>query len=158
MPVTVVLLLLSIAGCGSDEKSDVAVREAVRAHLATLTDLSLGKMTVEVESVEYEGRNATAQVTIAARDDPQASMKMSYRLRRSGSQWIVEAPAAGSSPGAHGGAGAGGGAMPPGHPPANPPIGQQPKAGGQELPPGHPPVQGGPASQELPQGHPPVAQ
>ncbi len=153
-----VLLLLSIAGCGSDEKSDVAVREAVRAHLAGLTDLSLGKMTVEVDSVEYDGSNATAQVTIAAREDPRASMNMAYRLRRSGSQWIVEAPVAGSSPGAHGGTGAGGGAMPPGHPPANPPIGEQPKAGGQGLPPGHPTVQGGSASQGLPQGHPPVAQ
>ena len=154
MPIAAVLLLvLALVGCGSEEKSDIAVGEAIRAHLASRMDLSLGKMTVELESVEYDGSNATAQVTIAARDDPQASMKMAYRLRQSGSAWVVEAPAAGSSPGDHGGAGAGGDGMPPGHPP----TGEQPKTGGGDLPAGHPPVEGGSASQELPKGHPPVA-
>ena len=147
------LSALSLAGCSSEEKSNIAVREAIRAHLAGLTDVSLGKMTVELDNVEHEGSSAVAQVTIAARDDPQASMKMAYRLRRSGSTWVVEAPAAGSPTGTHAGQGVGRETMPPGHPP----IGAQPKAGGQALPPGHPPVPGGPA-QELPKGHPPVGQ
>ena len=151
--VAALLLALSLGGCGSEGKSDIAVREAVREHLASRTDLALGKMTVELDSVEYDGSSATADVTIAARDDPQASMKMVYRLRRSDSDWMVEAPASGSPPGTHGGAGGSAGALPPGHPP----TGEQPKTSGGELPPGHPPVQGGPASPELPEGHPPVA-
>ena len=151
--VAALLPALSLGGCGSGGKSDIAVREAVREHLARRTDLALGKMTVELDSIAYDGSNATADVTIAARDDPQASMKMVYRLRRSGSDWMVEAPASGSPRGAHGGAGGSPGALPPGHPP----TGEQPKTNGGELPPGHPPVQEGSASPELPEGHPPVA-
>ena len=143
---------LFLGSCGSEEKSDIAVREAVREHLAGRTDLALSKMTVELDRVEYDGPSATADVTIAARDDPRASMKMSYRLRRSGADWVVEAPAPGASSGEHAGG------VTPGLPPGHPPTGENPAAGGGTLPPGHPPLEGGSGAPTLPKGHPPVAQ
>jgi hypothetical protein len=164
MKTTVVLLvLLTIlgAGCGSNASSDTLVRDAILHYLAGRTDLNMSKMNVEVDSPKYEGDTASAVVTISSRDDAQASMQMTYQLRRAGGGW--EVVPAGSTSDAHGGMAPNipqaGGELPPGHPPA----GGAPEgaAEGAELPQGHPPVgnqpkQTRPKSQDLPTGHPPV--
>ncbi len=144
-------LLLGTAACSNPEKAEIQIREAVRQHLATRTDL--GRMEVELDEVKYDGDQATATVTIKARDDEKAQLQMTYNLQRVDSEWKVQ-PAAGAG---HGGGGATPPAsgLPPGHPPAG---GGQPQGGGQ-MPPGHPPL-GGQSQQpqkELSKGHPPVS-
>jgi hypothetical protein len=147
------LLLLSFAlaawmGCsGASEADETAdVRQAVERYLSARTDLSLSSMRVVVNKVSIEGERATAAVTIAASNDPQAKMEMTYALRRTAEGWEVEPPQGGAG-GAHGGSA------------PQPQPQQQPEAGGgSALPPGHPPVGGAaePKASELPPGHPPV--
>jgi hypothetical protein len=150
-----IALLTLLPSCGSDEGRDIEVRESIREYLASRSNLAFSKMTLKVDSVEYEGDRATANVTISAREDEKASMQIVYQLRRTDSGWVVEPSAPGSAASPHGGGGTPGTqqALPPGHPPAG---GTQPPAGN-ELPQGHPPVEGGSTTDtELPQDHPPV--
>ena len=133
------VLIISSLACGSNQNSEIAVREAVRQHLAARGNLNMGKMTLSVDSITFEQDQATASVTIAAREDPNAKMQMVYQLTQSGSEWKVQAPEDSSQP-AHGGmdGGMGGSAR--------------------ELPPGHPSTGGQTPEPEstLPQGHPPI--
>jgi hypothetical protein len=131
-------------GCSGASEADetASVRQAVERYLSARTDLSLSSMRVVVNKVTVEGERATAAVTIAASNDPQAKMEMMYKLRKTAEGWEVEPPQGGAA-GAHGGS-------------APQP---QPEAGGESaLPPGHPPVGGEaePKASELPPGHPPV--
>lgn len=151
------VLLLSFAlaawmGCsGASEADETAdVRQAVERYLSARTDLSLSSMRVVVNKVTVDGERATAEVTIAANNDPQAKMEMTYALRRTAEGWEVEPPQGGAG-GAHGGS------APQSQPQSQPQP--QPEAGGESgLPPGHPPVGGEaePKASELPPGHPPV--
>lgn len=160
--ILLVLLTMLGAGCGSSENSDALVRDAILHYLAGRTDLNMSKMNVVVDSPQYAGDTASAKVTISSRDDAQASMQMTYQLRRTGGGWEV-VPAAGSTSDAHGGMAPAipqaGGELPPGHPPAG--GASEGAAEGSALPQGHPPVgnqpkQTQPKSQDLPAGHPPV--
>jgi hypothetical protein len=143
--------LMGAAACGNPDKADIQIREAVRQHLATRTDL--GRMEVELDDVKYDGDQAAATVTIKARNDEKAQLQMTYNLRRVDSEWKVQ-PSAGAG---HGGGGAAPPAsgLPPGHPPAG---GGRPQGGGQ-MPPSHPPISGESQQpqKELPKGHPPVS-
>ncbi|MEX2303393.1 MAG: hypothetical protein WD733_20800 [Bryobacterales bacterium] len=141
------LLFVSLAlavwmGCsGAGEADETAsVRQAVERYLSARTDLSLSSMRVVVNKVTVEGERATAAVTIAASNDPQAKMEIMYNLRKTAQGWEVEPPQGGAA-GAHGGSApkpeAGGESMPPGHPP----VGGETAPGAAELPPGHPPVE-----------------
>jgi len=137
------LALTGWLGCSGTSEADdtAAVRQAVERYLSSRTDLNLSQMRVVVENINFEGDRANAAVTIVARNDPQAKMEMSYRLRKTADGWEVEPPQ-GSEAGAHGGAAA-------------------PKAApesGAEMPPGHPQVggEGGSSAPDLPPGHPPV--
>jgi hypothetical protein len=138
------LAVIGWLGCSGTSQTDdtAAVRQGVERYLTSRTDLNLSQMRVVVENVNFEGDRADAAVTIVARNDPQAKMEMSYRLRKTADGWEVEPPQ-GSEAGAHGGAAA---------PKAAPPE------SGAEMPPGHPPVsgEGGSSAPDLPPGHPPV--
>ena len=132
------VLIISSPACGSNQNSEIAVREAVRQHLAARGNLNMGKMTLSVDGITFEQDWATASVTIAARDDPNAKMQMVYQLTQTGSEWKVQAPEDSSQP-AHGGmdGGMGGpGELPPGHPSTG---GQTPQPES-TLPQGHPPI------------------
>ncbi len=129
------------AGCGSNSEApdSTTVQQAIERYLSGRTNLNMSSMELVVEHVSYDGDRATAEVTISARENPEAKMEKVYQLRKVDSGWEVEPSAEGeSSP--HGGAmtepGAGGMEMPPGHPPGEGPSGNT----GGELPPGHPPV------------------
>ena len=156
--IAVVALLLSL-GCGSNENTELLVRDAVLHYLAARTDLTMGNMDVKIDKLDLKGDTATAGVTISARGDAKASMQMVYELRRTGTGWEVTPPSGGSGA-AHGGMPPGatepGAGLPPGHSsPGGAPGGtaEQP-----QLPQGHPPVGNPPVqkSPELPAGHPPV--
>jgi hypothetical protein len=160
--VLLILLTIVAAGCGSSASSDSLVRDAILHYLAGRTDLNMSKMNVAVDNLQYSGDTASAQVTISSRDDAQASMQMTYQLRRAGGGWEV-VPAAGSASDAHGSMSPpdgpqAGGELPPGHPPAG--GAPQGAAEGSELPQGHPPVGNQPQptqpKKDLPAGHPPV--
>jgi hypothetical protein len=142
-------LLLAGIAC-SAEKSEIQIREAIRQHLATRTDLS--KMEIELDAVDYDDNQATARVTIKAREDENARMPWVYKLRKVGSEWQVQPSDENAG---HGGGRAAPPAsgLPPGHPPAG---GTQPQ-GGSRMPPGHPPIGGEtPQQPQTPRGHPPV--
>ena len=145
-------LVLSSVACNS-KKSEIQIREAIRQYLASRTDLS--RMDIELDGVEYDGDQATASVTIKARDDEKARMQRVYQLRKVGSDWQVQPSDSVAGQGASGAAPPSSG-LPPGHPPTG---GTQPP-GGSQLPPGHPPTGGTPQQQQqqqpLPEGHPPV--
>ena len=141
-------LLLAGIACTA-EKSEIQIREAIRAHLAARTDLS--KMDIELDGVDYNDDEATARVTIKAREDENAQMQWVYQLRKVGSEWQVQPSDENAGHGA--GAAPPSSGLPPGHPPAG---GTQPQ-GNSAMPPGHPPIGGQqPSPQQLPQGHPPV--
>ncbi|MDA1315534.1 MAG: hypothetical protein O2968_19570 [Acidobacteria bacterium] len=137
------ILLLAGIACSS-EKSEVQIREAIRAHLASRTDLS--KMDIELDGVDYTDDEATARVTIKAREDANAKMQKVYQLRKVGSEWQVQ-PSDESA--GHGAAGGGGGSTPPsGLPPGHPSAGGTQPRGGPQMPPGHPPIGGQPPPQQ----------
>ncbi len=127
------VVLLACGGATADPKAEV--QTAVEDYLSSRTDLALGNMGVSVDSVEIDGDQAQADVTIAATNDPAAKMQMVYQLERRSGRWRVVAPDSSGDP--HGAAppATGGGALPPGHPPTNSPSG--------DLPPGHPPLESG---------------
>ncbi len=152
--ITILLCAISAfaAGCSDSEDSEAAIAAAIDSHLGLRTDLGAGRMRVELAQVKFQGDEATAAVTITARDDPNASMQMMYRLTRTADGWEVQDPrgeegAAESRPRRNGAAG-----LPAGHPP----VEGQPESTG-ELPPGHPPVTESQPRAELPKGHPPVS-
>ena len=137
--VLLAVLLLSPLACDSHQNSEIAVREAVRQHLAARGNLNMGKMTLSVDGITFEQDRATASVTIAARDDPNAKMQMVYQLTQTGSEWKVQAPEDSSQPahgGMDGGMGSSAGELPPGHPSTG---GQTPEPES-TLPQGHPPI------------------
>ena len=128
--------LLALACSGDAPRSAADIEAAVESYLAERTDLRLDQMQVKAERIRYDGEHATASVSIVASDDPKATMKMLYQLRRDSDGWKVlqPEPASGSSA-----------PLPPNHPPTSglppghPPT-VQPNPG---LPPGHPPLEGG---------------
>jgi hypothetical protein len=158
--ITILLCAISAfaAGCRGPEDSEAAIAAAIDSHLGLRTDLGVGRMRVEIAQVKFQGDEATAAVTITAREDPSASMQMMYRLTRTADGWKVQAPQTddgathGASPGS--GPGSGNGNLPSGHPPV-----ESQSAGGQPeatnpLPPGHPPLNESPTKPSLPPGHP----
>ena len=146
MKIAITIFLCAIsafaAGCSGSEDSEAAIAAAIDTHLGLRTDLGAGRMRVEVAQVKVQGDEATAAVTITARDDPNASMQMMYRLKRTADGWEVQAP--GSKAGS-----AAGDDLPPGHPP----LENKPSTAA-ELPAGHPPLNESPPQPSLPPGHP----
>ena len=142
--VTILLCAISAfaAGCSGSEDSEAAIAAAIDSHLGLRTDLGVGRMRVEVAQVKFQGDEATAAVTITARDDPNASMQMMYRLTRAADGWKVEDPGSKAGSAAEDN-------LPPGHPPQE----NQPGTAA-ELPTGHPPLNESPPQPSLPPGHP----
>ena len=57
-------------GCSNSEDSEAAIAAAIDSHLGLRTDLGVDRMRVEIAQVKFQGDEATAAVTITARDDP----------------------------------------------------------------------------------------
>ena len=126
-------------GCSNSEDSEAAIAAAIDSHLGLRTDLGVDRMRVEIAQVKFQGDEATAAVTITARDDPDASMQMMYRLTRVGDGWKVQAPRTDDRV-THGA-----------------PSGSEPGSVKSDLPAGHPPLGGQPEdTRALPSGHPPL--
>lgn len=103
------LAALLLTGCTKDINNKDAVKEAVMKRLATVSGLNMAGMDVEITDVKFEGTKADAQVSFKAKGSADSMLKMSYKLERTGDEWVVKSSSGGMG---------GGGALPPGHPPA----------------------------------------
>jgi len=136
---SVILLLLSLLACNRGTPNNDAIRQGV---LDRLAKGGFAAMDVTITSVQFNGSQADATVSIAPKGNAGAAMTMKYHLEQQGNKWVVvgrqEPP---GSP--HGGAAAG--AMPSGQPGAASPH------GGGMAPAGPPPGGGAmPSPQDLP--------
>lgn len=138
------IAVLSVAACGpahDPRTGETAVRSAIFRHLGQRANLTTQNLIVTVNKLDTQGDSAVANVTIAARENKEASMDVVYHLKRVEGRWEVDPE---NSPGlgaGHGGMG-GGGQMPGGHPPVNSggESGGTSGGSGSKLPEGHPPV------------------
>jgi hypothetical protein len=138
------LAVLSMAACGPSHDprtGEAAVRSAIFRHLGQRANLTTQNLIVTINKLDTQADSAVANVTIAARENKDASMDVVYHLKRVEGRWEVDPE---SSPGmgaGHGGMG-GGGQMPGGHPPVNSggESGGSTGGSGSKLPEGHPPL------------------
>jgi hypothetical protein len=118
--------LVCLLGCGHGNiDTKEAVRQGVIDYLASVKNLNVSSMNVEVASVTFKENEADAVVSFAPKGPGGTPVTIPYTLERKGSRWVVKPHAPGQSP--HG-------AMPTGQNP----HGEMPPAG--EMPPGHPAV------------------
>ncbi len=112
----VLILVLSLAACNRGVQNNDAVRQAVLDRLTTM-GMNLAAMDIVVKSVQYNGDEADAAVSITTKGADSSSLTpFTYHLKREGSKWVVvgrqDSHGAGAAPGGaanpHGG-----GAMPP---------------------------------------------
>ena len=131
----VLLLLFSLAACNRGENNKDAVRQGVINHLSK-AGLNVAGMDVSIASVQFNGKEADASVSIAPKGNAASGMSMKYHLQQQGSEWVVVGrPGGGDNP--HGGA------MAPAAPAA-----PNPHGGGGEMPGGSPGKM--PSPQDLP--------
>ena len=144
-----VLVAVLFAACGpahDPRTGETAIRSAIFRYLGQRANLTTQNLVVTVNKLDTQGETAVANVTIAARENKDASMDVVYNLKRVEGRWEVDpesSPGLGAGPGEMGG---GGGQMPGGHPPVNPGAESGGSTGG---------ASGGSGS-KLPEGHPPV--
>jgi hypothetical protein len=114
--------LLILAACNRGTQNNEAVRQAVIDHLSK-ANFNVSAMTVSITSVQFQGNQADAVVSIAPKQGGAgAGMTLPYHLEQQGSQWVVVkrqdaganphgsgaipvAPAAPDAPNPHGGGG-----------------------------------------------------
>lgn len=142
-PIWLSLAVLSMAACGPSHDprtGETAVRSAIFRHLGQRANLTTQNLVVTINKLDTQGDAAVANVTIAARENKDASMDVVYHLKRVEGRWEVDPE---NSPGLGAGhGGMGGGQMPGGHPPVNSGDESSGSSGGSgsKLPEGHPPV------------------
>jgi hypothetical protein len=86
--------MISLAACNRGGlQSNDAVRQGVLDHLAdsqAKTSLNLAGMDVEIKSVQYNGNEADAAVSITPKGgNPAAGMSINYHLKQQGGKWVV---------------------------------------------------------------------
>jgi len=82
-------MLLSLAACNRGTQSKEAVRQAVIDRL-NARGLNVGGMNVEITSVQFNGDEADATVSITPKGGPSGNgMSMPYHLRRQSGKWVV---------------------------------------------------------------------
>lgn len=138
------LAAIWIAACGpphDPRTGETAVRSAIFRHLGQRANLTTQNLVVTVNKLDTQGDSAVANVTIAARENKDASMDVVYHLKRVEGRWEVDPEKSPGLGAGHGGMG-GGGQVPGGHPPANSggESGGASGGTGSKLPEGHPPV------------------
>ena len=139
--ISALLLSLCLAACNRGVENREAVRQSIADHLKGMP------VNVELNSVQFNGNQATAEVTVIPKSAPEGKVSMSFKLEQQGGKWAVLGHGAGGSP--HGG-----GAMPggmPGDMPGGMPAMENPHGGGMPMP-GGPAPSGGkmPSPENLP--------
>jgi hypothetical protein len=110
---------LLLAGCSKNIDTPEAVKEGVLKDIAKKVDVQ--SMDVNVDSVSFREKEATAQVSFRPKGAPAAqSIVMSYQLERDGDEWKIKGRSMqGHDAHAQAGGEAGGAGetpLPPGHP------------------------------------------
>ena len=134
-PLTGILPLVLLLGCGQGIRTKDKVQQAIVNRLQTRTGLDTNALDVTTTDVTFNKNMAYATVAIHPKSDPSVqSMVMKYTLEDRDGKWVVTN--VGDSQG-HGMAGhssaTGNQTLPPGHPGVS----------GQTLPPGHPAINSG---------------
>lgn len=128
------LAAVMLAGCSKNIDTPEAVKEGVLKDIAKKVDVQ--SMDVNVDSVSFREKEATAQVSFRPKGGPAGgAIVMNYQLERDGDEWKIKGRTMQGNDHAQAVAGQGATGQPPlpsGHPTVTP--GQQ--AG--PLPPGHP--------------------
>ncbi len=65
------------------------VRAALEDHLQKKGNLAMNNMTMEIQSVKFNGDTADAQVRFQSKQKPELAVGIHYVLRRSGDHWEV---------------------------------------------------------------------
>jgi hypothetical protein len=104
------LVFALTGGCRKQQNDADAIRAGITKHLASLSNLNLSAMDVDVAGVSIQGTQAHAQVTFRPKTGaPQgATMQVAYELEKRGEDWVVtksqpaggiiEHPAPGANP------------------------------------------------------------
>jgi hypothetical protein len=132
------LLALTLAACNRGSVNNEAIRQGVIDHLNE-AGLNVAAMDLTLTSVQVNGSDADATVSMVPKEQPGAGMSMKYHLQHKDNKWVVVgrqdtggAPHGGgmapAAPNPHGGGapvpGAGGTRMP--SPEDLPPAGKKP--------------------------------
>jgi hypothetical protein len=126
--VSVILLIFCLAGCNRAKRDTEAVRQGVVDYFSQ-SGLNLAAMDVTMTSVQINGNQADAAVSISAKGgNASQGMQFKYHLEQKDSKWVVVGRQGGSAHGtgvAPPGAGSprGGGAAPDATPPGASPHG-----------------------------------
>jgi hypothetical protein len=93
-----ILLLGTLgAGCGRTGSDTDAIRSAINAHLAARGNLNVGAFDMEIQKVDVQGEDATADVAFHAKGGP-GVMQLTYNLKKTGANWaVVESNPVGSN-------------------------------------------------------------
>lgn len=86
------LLSLTLAACnrGATPKNDEAVRLGIVEYLGNKAQLNMAAMDVVLSSVQFNGKNADAMVSIRPKGGTaEQGMSMGYKLEQQGDKWVV---------------------------------------------------------------------
>jgi hypothetical protein len=84
------VLFLSLTACNRGGQNTEAVKQGMLDYLANRKDLNIGSMDVTVNSVQFNGNKADANVSFSPKGTPASSgMSMRYQLEQQGSKWVV---------------------------------------------------------------------
>jgi hypothetical protein len=87
--ITVAVIAVCLTGCNRGVQSKDAVRSAVIDYLKA-RQFNTASMDVNVSSVNFEGKRATAAVTFAPKGASAAQgMSMQYQLEQQDNKWVV---------------------------------------------------------------------
>jgi hypothetical protein len=74
----------------TESAQEKEVRAALETHLQQKGNLAMNNMTMEIQSVKFNGSTAEAQVRFQSKQKPELTVGIHYVLRRVGGQWQVE--------------------------------------------------------------------
>jgi hypothetical protein len=127
------LTALLLTACAKNIDTEDAVKQSVLKDITGKVDV--GAMDINVDSVSFRDKEATAQISFRAKGQPTSqAITMNYNLVRQGDEWKIKGRDMQTHQGAAAAAGGADGQLPAGHPATN----------GQPLPPGHPTVPNAP--------------
>jgi hypothetical protein len=74
----------------SENTQEKEVRAALETHLQQKGNLAMNNMTMEIQSVKFNGDTADAQVRFQSKEKPELAVGIHYVLRRVDGKWQVE--------------------------------------------------------------------